>query len=193
MRRNVKLSVEHENLNKWSNGPITKSGEGNNRQQLIESISKIVVSQPNKVIKLLNSYGFKAASNIAPTALGSLVSTAITKNKKFAEQLVDLIIDGKFSADGDKEETVVLMGRTFGAKNPFFNARGVALQEENYDLSTDPTTIEMLLGNQIALDAANAANETVLGGGGMSIGMKVGITVLAIGVVIAGLKIAKVF
>jgi hypothetical protein len=171
--------------------------ETKNKQGLIESISKIVVSNPEKIIKLLNSYQFKTPLNTPLKDLGQMVVSAISVNKKFAESLADLIIDGKFSADGDKQGTVILMGRTFGAKKPFFNARGPVVLGELLTLdSQTPETIMLdknALDAQIAKDAAlETTNETTLGSGSMSIGVKIGIALGATALIFAGLKVFKV-
>lgn len=188
--------------------------ENPNKDSLIKSIADIVVSDPKKVIGLLNRHGFKTNLDTNVNDLGKITIVAISKSKKFAEHLADMIIDGKFSANGDKEGTVILMGRTFGAKNPFYNAKGEGVSIEGVTMAnplfnnqpqsqsvaaaiqggTKNVVDNNLAQTQIAMDKAvdEAVNENVLGGGGMGIGVKIGIGLGVIVVVFAGLKIAKV-
>lgn len=203
--------------------------ENPNKDSLIKSIAEIVVSDPKKVIGLLNRHGFKTNLDTNVNDLGKITIVAISKSKKFAEHLADMIIDGKFSANGDKEGTVILMGRTFGAKNPFYNAKGEGMSIEGVttanpffneqpnagladsNVSSVQSIQQAIQGqgipkksidnnltqNQVAIEkavekASEAANENVLGDSGMSIGAKIGIALVAVTVIVAGLKIAKV-
>lgn len=190
---NLKSGQTDNATNNWINPKVTKLESG--QQKLIKSIADIVVSKPKQITGLLNSQGYKVDANANPTILGKMTIAAISKSRKFAEHLADMIIDGDFSATGDKKGTVILMGRTFGAKNPFFNAKGQGLVEDV--TANEPIADNIVLQNQIAMDkaieeASEEVSENVLGGGGMSIGVKISIALVAVTVVIAGLKIAKV-